>query len=144
MPGVRSGTGIFGTVERYLGSNIRVDEYAPETGDVGKDVTVVGGKTTWVMLGTYLFSVKKTLTSEFHATLTLDDIRLIKPKFTQRHVSGEPIGVSMPFMCVGYNSIFMVDPRYISNVTKVPIPDLSRELYYYNSDFNTIYYYRFR
>ena len=98
-------------------------------GDIGKEVVVTGGKTTWVFLGVHAVGIKETITPEFHATLTLDDIRLIKPKFTQRHVSGEPIGVSMPFMCVGYNSIFMVDPRYISNVTKVPIPDLSRELY---------------
>ena len=96
-----------------------------ETGDVGKDVTVVGGKTTWVMLGTYLFSVKKTLTSEFHATLTLDDIRLIKPKFTQRDVYGDPEGVSMPFLSGAYSSTLILDPRYLSAVPKIPVPDLT-------------------
>ena len=94
-------------------------------GDIGKEVVVTGGKTTWVFLGVHAVGIKETITPEFHATLTLDDIRLIKPKFTQRDVYGDPEGVSMPFLSGAYSSTLILDPRYLSTVPKIPVPDLT-------------------
>ena len=97
------------------------------TGDVGKTVTIEGGHTKWVDLGTYLLAVKQPNTEELYNTLTLDQKRLIKPVFKLISLN-DSNGVSMQFIWASVSSGLVLNMIYSKNCITKPTVDMSQTL----------------
>lgn len=68
------------------------------TGDIGRQITIHGGTTTWVDLGIYLVTFTRSISQDTN-DLILDDVRFAKPVFEFNDEFGEGAsGVYTPFV----------------------------------------------
>lgn len=95
------------------------------SGDVGSTVTIEGGRTKWINLGTYLVSVTKTVDAEVY-NLGLDYQRFIKPHFKLTEPLVNSNGVEMQFMMWCQSSVLICNPVYSSVLVEQPMitPDV--------------------